>query len=69
MVTRVVHDGKRKVNNQRQRCCGLFTPPKILTPNETRSFSKPKAQGFYFFNVLARKLTVLFHASAASLAR
>jgi hypothetical protein len=69
MVTRVVHDGKRKVINQPQPCCGLPAPPKIIAPNDARTFSKPKAQGFYFFNVLARKLTVLFHASAASFAR
>ncbi len=69
MVTRVVHDGKRKVNNQQQPCCSLPAPRKIIAPNDARTFPKPKAQGFYFFNVLARKLTVLFHASAASLAR
>jgi hypothetical protein len=69
MVTRVVPDGKRKVMTSAATLLRVFLFSKSSAHSASGKFSKPKAEVFYFFNVLARKLTVLFHASAASFGR
>jgi hypothetical protein len=68
--TRVVPYGKRKVmiiaNHFSPK---FFTRLKVTERNNSDDFLKLKKQVSYFFKVSARKLTVLFHASAASFGR